>query len=756
MNKKKVLSVILSLVTALGIFAGCADSETLETKIEDLEGGGSTAGAEEADQEQKMGRFVEADIQLPVETDKIYCLGMTADHTLTAYAEDENGDGHLMASGDLGESWENVDVAGMRDAYIVGGGVLPEGGMALVGVFMEDGDYYSVKKIAPDGNVTTVQLNLPEGDTPYQAGVDAAGRVFAQSVGGGIFSVDTESGACAGIGEGNDDASYFALAGEKMLLITDQGILVNNTADGSRQPQDAVLDDIIKSDAALARRDTDRAFPVVFNAGVEEGSIVYANHQGVYYHQNGGSMAEQLVNGELSTLGDTSGSLHEIVMPDEEHFMMHLSDQINGERIVRFSYDKTVSAVPENELKVYSLYDSSLLRQAVSLYQKQNPGSYVHVEIGMDGAEGITAEDAIAALNTKILAEDGPDVLILDDLPVDSYIEKGILADISGLVQQLEDKEGLMTNISDCYKKDGACYELPARFAPLMVVGDEGAIEASKNISDYAEYINRLAADGEEKVILPRNAATHLKMMYLADGSNWLSGDGNLDTEKLKEWLTAAKKIYDANSEEENEENSSRERFENYLVSTFDPESLSMGYKTHFGTNTDIMNYVMLMVVQKETGCSYGLFNNGSGNRFVPYLSVGISSTSEAVEEAEAFFMTLFGSECSTGTEGFPINRTGYQEVCAEAREQYGADSLMSIGFSTPDGEQHGYELNTFDEAAEMEFNTFIESLSLPAARSGAAWEIIENAAEAYLKGSSSLEDTAAEIGQKLSLYLSE
>ena len=53
----------------------------------------------------------------------------------------------------------------------------------------------------------------------------------------------------------------------------------------------------------------------------------------------------------------------------------------------------------------------------------------------MTGEDGVTAEDAVKALNTELLAGNVPDVLVLDGLPADSYIEKGILADISEVVQ---------------------------------------------------------------------------------------------------------------------------------------------------------------------------------------------------------------------------------------------------------------------------------------------------------------------------------
>ena len=40
---------------------------------------------------------------------------------------------------------------------------------------------------------------------------------------------------------------------------------------------------------------------------------------------------------------------------------------------------------------------------------------YINYEIGMDG-DGVTREDALKKLNTKLLSGEGPDVIILDGM----------------------------------------------------------------------------------------------------------------------------------------------------------------------------------------------------------------------------------------------------------------------------------------------------------------------------------------------------
>lgn len=46
-------------------------------------------------------------------------------------------------------------------------------------------------------------------------------------------------------------------------------------------------------------------------------------------------------------------------------------------------------------------------------------------------------EDVIRALNTELLNGKGADVLILDGLPMETYKNKGILADLSSLFEKV-------------------------------------------------------------------------------------------------------------------------------------------------------------------------------------------------------------------------------------------------------------------------------------------------------------------------------
>ena len=61
------------------------------------------------------------------------------------------------------------------------------------------------------------------------------------------------------------------------------------------------------------------------------------------------------------------------------------------------------------------------------------------------------------------MAGEGPDLLILDGLPADSYAEKGILEDLTDIVEP--EKEKYFYNIISAYNGGGKIYKVPTAFS---------------------------------------------------------------------------------------------------------------------------------------------------------------------------------------------------------------------------------------------------------------------------------------------------
>ena len=105
------------------------------------------------------------------------------------------------------------------------------------------------------------------------------------------------------------------------------------------------------------------------------------------------------------------------------------SSGLNCGRLVSYKYSADTPTVPDTELTIYSLEENSGIRQAVVMFQKKYPDIYLTLETGMSGNDGVTRTDALKTLNTEIMAGKGPDILILDGISSETYIEQGMLED---------------------------------------------------------------------------------------------------------------------------------------------------------------------------------------------------------------------------------------------------------------------------------------------------------------------------------------
>lgn len=140
-------------------------------------------------------------------------------------------------------------------------------------------------------------------------------------------------------------------------------------------------------------------------------------------------------------------------------------------KVALYQYDSNVPTVPENLVSVYSLREQDAVRQAIAQFQAENPDTFVRYEVGLSGIDAKSREDAVKKLNTELMAGKGPDVIILDELPVKSYEEKGILKDLKPHIDGFTGDAALLPNIVDAFTQEGSVYMMPVSFSLPMVAG---------------------------------------------------------------------------------------------------------------------------------------------------------------------------------------------------------------------------------------------------------------------------------------------
>lgn len=745
---RRILAFLLVAALTAGMLVGC--------------GGNSGEGS---GQQGAKGRFLENEVELP-DGFQMETITKMDDGSLEVGGYQEEAY-CLLRSTDMGQTWESVlgEEAWGKDApYISMSAIAEDGTAALFETKAEEsgGEYlfsYTLYLVSPKGKIKKQKITLPdEQDMLSQVVYDKTGSLFALDLNKDLLEIDAETGMCSPAFQTDGvNPVYFGIAGQTLCAAHEDGVMLIDTESRQIEEPDGALDDVVKNtDYALAPS-TQMGTPMAFADG-EDDSILFVNHEGIFCHRKGGSVNEQLVDGTLGSISDTSMMFLGIAQMDENNIFVAIYDSSGNGKLLHYVYDAEAAAAPEKEITIYSLRESTLLRQSVVAFQKSNPDVYVKMEVGMSGEDGVTAEDAIKLLNTNIMAGKGPDVLILDGLPMDSYVEKGVLEDISDVVDQVEQEDGLFANIRDVYRQDGKQYVMPVRFLCSLVMGDADTASCGANLGTIADRAVQLKKQNSKVNILPLYSKNGLlSHLYDMDSASWTQ-DNHVDIQQVKNYLTQAKRLYELDDYSEYEgdmDDDTDAIVSGVKIGTLYPLGiLAEDCQMDIGTLSGISQMQMICSIQKLCELEFALADTDQAKSFVPYLMAGVVSGGDT-ETAKQFVHLLLGKEIGDGWDnGFPVNRAQYDEDCKEIMSK--KSELYSAGYSNGEGKMVEVNYKAMTQEQVDVTTKLLESLTQPAMTDRVIRDLVLEQGEAYLDGTQDLDTAVNEIQKKINLYLSE
>lgn len=740
--KKRVLLVLSIMLLAL--LNGCGAGKT-EKNAESI----------------NMGRYIETEIAMPEDEDAI------------SIVEDENQDFVLFTQKYTNEKlslkkyklndgkWKEEKESWLQkiiDSFIPDKGY--DGEVKKV-IYGEDGNYYALVNAydedetryyifcSKDGTKDYKQVeidylndvnNRDNGYTMYQSVTDI--RVLSNGTlclfdlyewAYNVFSPEGEKLGKMDIMGSLDQVgiSNSAYANQNMLI----GLKSNNSEIGF------IDGDSLQETKSIAVDQVDSNNFSVYQ--MEDNTLIMADANGIHRLEDGGTLWETVVDGSLNTMSMPNDSIEGLfarsndgVNDGEVYYILYQDIQQGVCSFVRYTFNPDIVSVPEEELTIYSLEDNSTVRQAIAIYQRKNHNVKVNYVVAMAAHEDASKEDSIKALNSELVSGNGADILVLDGLPADSYINKGILMDISDICA----KSDTLDNIKDAYTEDGKIYRIPTKIKIPVILGNKDVLTSGGSLNDMISY----AKSNQDHpfvggIGIKQIAHDFLKM----EASSFIAENNSLDTKAFKQFLLNLNYLKENSCADESGGTYAYFASNLYELNTGD---------TLAAWDT-IMNMTSLFTEQelsKKADCDFESVENG----FFAYGSIGINASSQKIDLASDFLTCILsdGVQKTDVNDGLPVCKTSWDNII----EKEVKDMYFCMMFTLPDGTQGSLDGEYPKKKIREQLANIACSVTKPIEEENGVTDLLSEDMDNYISGDMSIDETIQKAESTCNRYLSE
>ena len=756
-NRKRIISLALALLVLLSCLAGCGKDPELSA-VEVSQPGNANA----------TGRYVEQSITLP---DSDYAMDMVMLSTGHLRVALMKADGNVLicTAGTQSETWDTFALPGtITESGNIGAVALsPDGSVFCSTLQKMENETYRPHFWFLDSSGNSREIPVTYADVESQMGFfvptcdfTADGRLLAQFYSKEVREVNLETGELgSNLNELETSLLTFCCAGEDAYML--------GWSSGSvcRGGVTEALSGVLGEQVVASLQATEGNEPKITFWENSDGYLFFTTHDGLYSYVPGGSVTEELVSGARTSLGDPTFCPKALTGAEDGSFYV-LGNQNGESALHHYVYDQNAPTTPDTELRIYSLYEDEDLQQMISQFQTAHPEMAVDLEIGVTGDDGITAEDAIRTLNTQILAGGGPDLICLDGFNIDTYLEKGILADLSGVLNQAGP---LLEQVTNCYAQDGKVCAVPTTFAIPAMYGAEAIVSQIHDLDSLVAAAKqaREANPDFERIVNGMHPIIMAEQYYDSCSAAWLNSDGTLDSEKLTQFYSAMKELYALDE-------AFRQKYTEWMaevtaeinsgVTATDGFARLFGACSIFGGTTYIpfgtlngMNMWSWALAGEEEflgdGYTTAPFSGQASNVFLPLRIMGVLTTSKHQQAAREFLAFMLRDEVQAKdlSTGFPVNETTFEREIVEDRT---ADS--SFGSSDADGNRISYSARWPDAQERQELKQWVSKLTTPALTDRTIRNKVMDQMVDCCNGVITPEQAADAALRSLNLYLSE
>ncbi len=692
---------------------------------------------------------------------------LTTDVTDTAshFALDGKDMAYLLA----GSSVDVLDSEGKTVNSIPVGDVLSQQRQAFAMA-----DSKQVSEEPPDGGKAEGPADeqaAPEksimGVTGFAASSD--GSVYISSVGTGVVQIDSS---------GKPVRTYTSGGLNLICMNENEQLMIYSVW----QSSPAVRTYDTQSGDETAKLDASLANPSMMFYDRQQKRILYMNGDGIYPVGEDGATGEKLItltDFSLSTAThiiagfalDSAGTIYiasaesdsgmggagGIAVKDSgSSFSMSSSGGGKADRIDRLAL-VDASTIPEKKvLTIAGISAGDNVNAAIDAFQKSHPDYRVELKTYSNEIVGVKQSGSAVDLtslvqqfNTDVIAGNGADIYILDNLPYYKYIDKGLLADLGPLMEADGfDLSQYYGNIIDACRVDGTLYTMPAAFSFDMLAGKEGNMPAgdAPSIGDFFNAADSLPAG---IATLPNEDAIQVFTEFMKGNYSYFvdqaAKTARFDTPEFIDLLSRFKALVDSRT------NSSA------AVESTPYEQVGDG--TLAFTNASFSGFMDLAMINALAGYDTKLQNMPSVEQgaynFTPKGLYGINASSENSQIAWEFIKILLSQELQSDSmkmNGFPVNKAALQAmVDKEIEAGENENTRMVVGTPTKQVEVKPLSREAYDA-----FTANFDKLNRVLSPDQNVVNILNEELSSFFSGQKTAEDVAELIQNRVETILNE
>ncbi|MCM1192509.1 MAG: extracellular solute-binding protein [Butyrivibrio sp.] len=497
--------------------------------------------------------------------------------------------------------------------------------------------------------------------------------------------------------------------------------------------------------------------------------LVYTGNGGIYCWDQGDEAGRLMVNWTNSDL--YIEQMYNIVELSKDSFLgFYREDWESGVKAGVFTHVAPEDIQDKKVLVLGGFYVDSSLKKRVIEYNRNNPEYRIVIKEynSYNSYDDYTA--GLTQLNNDIISGGMPDILInngYNNLPLNNYISKGLIADIDKLLANDEELSQVefMQNAFDAYRVNGKLYSIVPDFEIYTVIAKKSLVgdRESWTMEDMQQVLAGMG--GETKAFngeTTRSMFIDMVMRYCGNQFVDVStGKCAFNTEDFISMMEYAKTLPGEEGDSSYDEEYWEDYWNNYESQYRQNRTLLM--QANFW-RFDNLAYTINGQMGEEVSYVGFPTDNGNGSYVMSSVTYALSAKSKYLDEAWNFMRYyLTEDHQKENISFFPVRKDIFLEKSEEATKRrtwtwedengvtHEEEEDMNIWIN---GEAVPYAPLTQEQLDDL--IAFIESVHNPYYYNEEVMNIITEEIEGYFSGQKPAADVADVIQRRVQNYVDE